>query len=289
MSTDTIISGAYPAAVTPFNAKGQVDDVGLAKLLAWFRAAGCDGVVLAGTNGEGPSLSAIEKRDLAKAAVRLSDGLSVILGIATSSLEEAVWSARQAKESGARAVLVMPPSYFREASEEGIALWFEALFDRSPADVIVYNFPKRTGVPLSSRLMGRLAQHERMIGLKDSSGEAANISEYAHALRGSGRSLFMGDETRLIEALQAGWSGTISGASNVIPQWISQIVHEWPTNPESAEAKFELIRPTLKALRTSPQPAANKAILHRLGVLPDPRPRLPLLPIAEADIPEISI
>jgi dihydrodipicolinate synthase/N-acetylneuraminate lyase len=253
----------------------------VARLLAWFRAAGLTGAVFAGTNGEGPSLSPTEKRDLIRDSIPLAEGLEVILGIATSSLDEAVWSCKQAHTAGARAALVMPPSYFREASEEGIAQWFEALFDRSPLGIIVYNFPRRTGVTFSAEFMGRLARHKRMIGLKDSSGDAANLPAYAAALEGSGRSLFVGDETLLVEALKAGWSGTISGSSNVLPGWIRQIVEEWPGEPESAETKFELILPAIRALRTTPQPAGNKAILHRLGVIPNPAPRLPLLPIAD--------
>src|SRR5436305_4424299 len=109
--------GIYPAAVTPFDEKGRVDILCVARLLAWFEAAGCKGAVLAGTNGEGPSLSATEKRDLIREAIPLRGKLDIILGIATSSLEEAVWSCNQAQNAGAVAALVMPPSYFREATE----------------------------------------------------------------------------------------------------------------------------------------------------------------------------
>ncbi len=93
---------------------------------------------------------------------------------------------------------------------------------------------------------------------------------------GPGKSLFVGDETLLVEALSAGWTGTISGAANVIPSWLSQIVREWQTDRESAETKFALIGPTLQAIRTSPQPGANKRILTELGVLPSADVRLPL-------------
>lgn len=273
----------YAASVTPFDPQGRIDMPAVARLLAWFRAAGLTGVVFAGTNGEGPSLSPVEKRDMVRDAIPLADGLEIILGIATSSLDEAVWSCKQAHSAGAKAALVMPPSYFREASEEGMARWFEALFDRSPLGIIVYNFPRRTGFTFSAELMARLARHERMIGLKDSSGEAANLPSYAHALAGSGRSLFVGDETLLLEALRAGWNGTISGSANVLPGWIRQIVQEWPADAESAETKYALILPAIQALRKTPQPTGNKAILHRLGVQPNSEPRLPLLPLTDSE------
>jgi 4-hydroxy-tetrahydrodipicolinate synthase len=278
------LAGVFPASVTPFDLGGQVGMPAVARLLAWFRANGCAGVVFAGTNGEGPSLSTVEKRDLVRGAVPLADGLDVILGIATASLEEAVWSCRQAHSAGARAALVMAPAYFRDAGDEGIAQWFEALLDRSPLDVLVYNFPQRTGITLSPELMFRLSKRERMIGLKDSSGNAANVADYAEALRGTGRSMFVGDETLLVEALRAGWSGTISGAANVLPNWISAIVADWSQARESAETKHALILPALQALRRSPQPGANKVILRRLGVLETSALRLPLIAPEETSV-----
>ena len=268
--------GVYPAAVTPFSAKGDVDLPTVARQFAWYKAGGCSGVLLAGTNGEGPSLSAVEKRDFVKAAVGLADGLEIILGVATPSLDEAKWLCKQAFLAGASAALVMPPGYFRDVSEEGVAKWFEVVLDSSPIPVLIYNFPSRTGITLSAGLMERLSNHERMLGLKDSSGNPDNLPAYAAALQGKGKCLFVGDETLLMDALHYGWTGTISGAANVLPNWLSQIVAEWTIDRESAETKFELIRPVLKSLRSVPQPGANKRLLAELGVLPSAEPRLPL-------------
>src|SRR4051812_46324331 len=111
--------GCYPAAVTPFREDGEVDQPGMARLLAWFESQGCAGAVLAGTNGEGPSLSAVEKRDLLRAMLPMRGKLELILGVATPSLSEAIWSCRQVAKAGATAALVMAPGYFREASEDG--------------------------------------------------------------------------------------------------------------------------------------------------------------------------
>lgn len=273
-----ISPGIYPASVTPFDEKGRLDIPGLARIIHWFKSAGCAGIVFAGTNGEGPSLSATEKRDLIRDAVPLAQGLPVILGIATASIEEAVWLCRQGHTLGAAAALVMPPAYFTEAGEEGLAQWFEILLERSPLDVLVYNFPQRTGLSLSAELMHRLAKHDRMIGLKDSSGHPENVQAYADALAGTERRMYTGDETLLVQGLRAGWAGAISGAANPLPDWLSQVVAEWPTDPESAETKFELILPAIRALRSTPQPYANKELLYRLGVMARPDLRLPLMP-----------
>ena len=264
--------GVYPAAVTPFTQDGKVDMPSVACLLAFFEAKGCTGVVLAGTNGEGPSLSAVEKRDLIKAAIPLKGDLDLILGIATCSLDEARWLCEQGAKAGATAALVMPPSYFKEASEEGITAWFTALLDNSPLPILIYNFPQKTSINLCSKCIKTLAAHPQMAGLKDSSGEEQNIQDFKEAV--GSKSLFMGNETLLYKALDAGWTGTISGAANVIPQWLSEIVFTYGT--EAAKVKFDLILPVLETLRKSPQPATNKALLHKYGIIANPDVRLPL-------------
>lgn len=267
--------GVYPASVTPMTPDGTMDLPSVARLLAHFKSAGCQGVVLAGTNGEGPSLSAVEKRDLLRVAVPIYPELKVIAGIATPSLTEAIWLANQAHKAGAAAGLVMPPGYFREASEDAVARWFEELFAETDLPILVYNFPQRTGIEIGPDLIRRLADHPRLIGLKDSSGNRANIDAYARAAQG--KDLFVGNEMLLWDCLEVGWTGTISGASNCIPAWLATVVHEFfAGDRESAKAKFQLVLKGIEALRGVPQPAANKAILHRWGIIPNPDVRLPL-------------
>ncbi len=266
--------------------QGVIDYVSFARLLAWFTAAGCKGVVLAGTNGEGPSLSAPEKRNLIEAAQKLGYPLDLILGIASSSLDEAKWLCKQASAFGGSAALVMPPAYFKIATETGIRDWYFALLDASPVPLLVYNFPKMTGFTFSAELMGELAQHPNMAGLKDSSGEPANLASY-RAVTTDRHVLFVGDETLLADALRSGWTGTISGASNVVAQWLVQIVAEWPNQRESAETKFEMLRPVLASVRQHLQPASHKAMLHAWDVLATPMPRLPLQPATPESVADL--
>lgn len=280
--------GVYPASVTPFDSTGRIDRAGMARLLAHFEAAGCQGVVLAGTNGEGPSLSAVEKRDLLRDAAPVRGGLDLVLGVATPSLDEAIWLAKRACEFEAAAILVMPPGYFRQVSPEAIRDWFLRLLDASPSPVLVYNFPRMTGITLAAHLVGDLAGHERFAGIKDSSGEPANLAAY-RAVVPQDRALFVGDERLLLEALRLGWTGTISGAANVVPQWLVEVVRLWQAGgDEGAEAKFDLLLPTIEAIRALPQPPGNKALLERLGVLDSREPRLPLQALTDADIADAA-
>ncbi len=265
--------GCYPASITPFLPSGEIDQPGMARLLSWFESHGCAGAVLGGTNGEGPSLSAVEKRDLLRAMMPVRGSLDLILGIATSSLSEAVWSCQQAAKAGAAAALVMAPSYFREATEEGIEAWFRELLDKTNLPVLVYNFPQRTGITFSADFLRRLSSHENFAGAKDSSGNEENLVSYAKAL--PGKTLFVGNETLLVKALDAGWTGTISGAANVLPQWLARIVREYPER----DTAFNFILPAIEAIRKSPQPATHKAYLASIGVLDSAAMRLPLLPV----------
>lgn len=238
--------------------------------------------MLGGTNGEGPSLSAVEKRDLVQHTVSFRGKLDVILGIATPSLDEAIWLCKRASEFGASRALVMPPGYFRAATERGILDWFLALLDKSPVPILVYNYPKMTGFTFSASAIAELAQHENFAGLKDSSGEVENILGYRSAIT-TEHQLLMGNELLLPQAMAAGWTGSISGAANVVAPWLAAYLREWST--ESGETKFEILRPVLKACRELSQPAANKWILnhHRILARADLR-----LPLTEVDASEFA-
>lgn len=272
-----IHNGVFPAAVTPFDAKGRIDFESLAKLLAHFEAAGCTGAVLAGTNGEGPSLSAVEKRDLLKIARPLAGKLQLILGVATPSLDEAIWLAKRSGEFGADGLLLMPPYYFRNAPIQGVEAWFRAVLDASEVPVLLYNYPKASGIPLPHEMLGRLGEHPKCAGSKDSSGDKANLTSFRAALPLVKR-LFVGDETILDEALASGWSGTISGVANVISPWLCAIVRDFESGEvESAQTKFETALPAIRLLRSHSQPNLNKAILAKLRVIAEPSVRLPLM------------
>lgn len=267
--------GVYPASITPALA-GKPDALSLARLLAAFEAAGCKGAVIAGTNGEGPSLAAVDKRDLLRAIAPARGNLTLIQGIATPSLSEAIWSAQQAAKSQVSALLVMPPAYFAEAEDTAIAAWFLALADASPIPILLYNFPKRTHRILDAEILSRVLPHPNIAGLKDSSGDRANLALYAGLCR-PGQRLFVGDELLLLHALEEGWHGTISGVANVIPHILAPIVDAFHRGDHaSARTRFERAEPIIRSLRALSQPVNHKAALHALGLLTTPEPFLPL-------------
>lgn len=267
------------AAVTPFDDKGRPDPAQMARHLAWLESEGCAGAVIGGTNGEGPSISAVEKRDLLRDVQGARGKLALWMGVTTSSLSEAIWTAEQAAKHGAERLLVLPPTYFREATEEGLTSWFLALMEASPLPVVAYNFPQRSGFAFSEAFLQHLNEAPNFVGVKDSSGESANLAVFRRAL--PGKDLFVGDETLLLSALQAGWTGSISGVSNTIARYLVEV--ERGIARGDAEIKFELALPAIRAMRPA-RPALQKALLKRLGVIDRDDVRLPLTPLPDQDL-----
>ena len=255
-----------PAAVTPFDAEGGVDSPGVVRLLAYFKAEGATGVVVGGTNGEGPSLTGFERRDLVRLAVAHALGLPVWLGVATTALEEALWLAREAHKAGAAGVLLMPPFFHRALDPTP---WLRAFLDRTSADAILYHFPRFAPSLLDAA--PALVEHPRFVGLKDSSGEAENLTHFARVL--PGKRLYVGDETLLGPALAAGWTGTISGAANSLCRELAGVLAD---EGESRAVKLELLVPQLREVRAAPQPMGHKRTLVERGVLDRADVRLPL-------------
>lgn len=264
-----------PAAVTPLLPNGELDLPSLVRLRAWFEVAGCDGWVIAGTNGEGPSLSFYEKRELITAAVSLGKPFRTLLGVSATAVEDAKATVRMAAKAGADGVLLMAPNYFREAPWIAVSAWFAEVLAASDLPVVLYNFPARTGFDLPPSGVASLMKYDSFAGLKDSSGSVENLAAYRAAL--PGKELFVGDERLLPSALDSGWTGSISGVANSIPAWLRVGI--------SDPVKWEMVLPVIERLRKSPQPATHKALLHRAGVLSHPAMKLPLL--AADDVSEL--
>ena len=271
-----VFPGLWPAAVTPFDAEGGVDYGSVLKLLAYFRDAGCSGAVLAGTTGEGASLSAIEKRDLIRFAVERGDGFPLVLGVASNSLHEAKWLVGQAGKAGAAGVLVSPPSFFRQAGQEEILAWMLEVIEVATCPVVLYHFPQVFGVGFELETLGWLIDHENVIGVKDSSGDKANLGAFREVVPLE-KVLMTGEELLLVEALESGWSGSISGTSNVLAPWTREIVKAWHQDAQDqAMAKFEMILPVLEEMKGLAFPGAMKAVLAEWGVIERADVRLPL-------------
>lgn len=266
--------GVYTAILTPFTEGGALEEGLFLRLLAFQEAAGVNGVVVAGSTGEGASLSAPEKVRLYELAVQGRGTLQIIAGVLTSSLTEAQFLCQKAQKLGCDALMIAPPFYF-PAAMEGLIAYFRAILETTSLPVILYNIPQRTRVPIAPALIDALLAYPHLIGVKDSSGDLAQLEQYLRyvpRLR-----VWVGEEKFLLRCLQGGGAGTISGLANVRPQPLVQIVARFSAG-EVCEGTQALVDAFADAIDAFPAPANFKYALTHYGFPLSPvRPPLPEL------------
>jgi 4-hydroxy-tetrahydrodipicolinate synthase len=280
------LRGVFAPIVTPFRAvDGEIDHPWMGQHLAYLRAHGCDGVIACGTNGEAASLSVAERQAVLETTLRHADGLRVVAGTGAAALTDAITLTRHAFSLGVRAVLVMPPFYFKRPPEAGIAAWFQRLCDAAvPADgqVWLYHIPQTTGVPFTDTLLAALlATHGEVIrGIKDSTGDPAE----GRRIRAGFPQLtyFVGNDHLVAEACRGGAAGSISAGANVFPDLVRAVQQavagecaSMDANTQSADiagaqvaAAQAALTVARRLLESYPLQASTKAALHTAGGLP---------------------
>jgi len=255
--------GLSAAMVVPVNRNGTVDLVRLVAHAGWCLASGCRTVSLFGTTGEGASLAmATRERMLgALAGAGIDPGSSLVGGAAASAVDEAVAQIRQVRGAGCRTVLLPPPHYYKDLTEEGLFAWFAAVIEGLGADaggLIVYNIPSVTAVPITVSLVDRLraAFPGVLAGIKDSSGDIA--STHAFLSSHGDLAVLVGDERYLAEGMRHGAQGTISGLANILPGQLNAIIETGRERPDIAGLVDEVLRHPVV-------PAVKALVAHRTG------------------------
>jgi 4-hydroxy-tetrahydrodipicolinate synthase len=300
MERNTMISqhplaGVYAAAVTPLRTaslSGHPDDSPLdlesVPALARFLASrGCHGIVLFGTTGEGPSFSPREREALMRAACAARDelpGFRLIAGTGTPSLSETIELTRLAFDLGYEAALVVPPYYFRSATDDGLFKWFSELIRRAvPPDkyILGYHFPRVAGIGFSIELLARLkdAFPVQFAGIKDSSHDA----DLARALGekfGSDLVVLTGTDTYLQMAMENQAAGCITAPANILSPGLREIWDGMQAGRDISEAQARVNHQRHILEKYPPFPPALKAVLNRLHGFPRWPVRPPLVDLA---------
>ena len=224
MQAQASLRGVWPAVLTPFDKLLAIDDARLARLCRALIAAGCRGVSLFGTTGEGTALSADERRQSLEAAVAAGVPAQRIMpATGCCDVPTSAALAAHAAGLGVECVLMLPPFYLKDVGEAGVYAHFAAAVERTAAltrgrvpKICLYNFPFHTGITLSPALVRRLAEAFPgvVVAVKDSSGDWPLSSSYLREL--PDLDVFVGDERTLLAALHAGGAGTVSGMANAI-------------------------------------------------------------------------
>lgn len=283
------MNGVFAPITTPFDAAtGDVSLGPLRRNAERLLAEGVAGIVVGGSTGEAPLLDPGEQQ-AAIAAVRevMTNGAWLIAGTGAESTRQAIALSQAAADAGADAVLVRPPGYFATAhSPATLVAHFRAIADASPVPVLLYNIPKYTHLPLAAALLQQLAGHERIAGVKDSSGDLKNLAAYREAV--PSWTVLAGSASLLYAALELGCQGGIVGVACFAPRLCVSLVSAFDAgNRSAAGAIQERIVPLDKEIVGKLGPAGVKAAMDAAGLHGGPV-RPPLAPVSAGDRDRIA-
>ncbi len=264
MSARTM-SGTITALVTPFRADGALDEAALEVIIGEQLHAEVEGLVLLGTTGESPTVSAEEAGRILAIAVRLAQGKTrIIAGCGSNDTRKTISAARQAHEMGVDALLVVSP-YYNKPTQEGLARHFLAVAEATPLPLIVYNIPGRTGVNITCDTMLRLAEHSRIVAAKEASGDLNQIADLLAAAP-EDFSVLSGDDGLTLPILALGGRGVISVVSNLVPGRVKKLVDSALGDDfRAARAIHERLLPLIRACFLETNPIPIKTALARWG------------------------
>ena len=285
MTSHHPLAGLYAAAVTPIREQPDptlyLDSV--PHLLAFLASRGCHGAVLFGTTGEGPSFSPAERELLmrsARAARESMPGFRLIAGTGTPSLSETIDLTKLAFDLGFDGVLVVPPYYFRKATDNGLFLWFREVIQKAvPADgfLLGYHFPNVAGIGFSLELLARLkdAFPSQFAGIKDSSHDA-DLARNLGAMFSSELVVLTGTDSYLQLAMQNKAAGCITAPANILSPDLRQVWDAMNEGKDSLDAQIRVKKQRDILDKYPPFPPTLKALLHRLHGFPRWSVRPPL-------------
>jgi 4-hydroxy-tetrahydrodipicolinate synthase len=259
--------GVYTAILTPFDENGKIDFNYLERHLRFQEANGIDGVVACGTNGEGPSLSLDERRQIINFVIQYKGNMQVIAGTGCANLPETIELSSFAAEAGADAALILPPFFYKNIEESGLVDYYNRVLNAVDLPVILYNIPLFSGIEITDNLISALIDRPNfnLIGVKDTSGDIKRTKSYiVHFPK---LHIFNGTDKLIKKALESGAVGTISGISNIVPKLVSRIYADYTVSKDVTSLQQQLDE-LIAILGKYPMFAANKFALILQGFPP---------------------
>jgi 4-hydroxy-tetrahydrodipicolinate synthase len=233
------------AMVTPFTASGELDLDTAGKLAYQLVERGCDGVVVNGTTGESPTTTDQEKADLVRVVVQaVGDRAAVVAGAGTYDTAHSVELARAAAQAGAHGLLVVTP-YYSRPPQVGLLAHFTAVADATDLPVILYDIPARSVVPIARETLYRLAEHPRIVAVKDAKGD---LGAGAESIANTGLAYYCGDDALNLPWLSIGAVGFVSVIGNVVPDRLRTMITAFDAGDVSTAREAHVS--TLSLIRT---------------------------------------
>ncbi|SOD64674.1 dihydrodipicolinate synthase [Streptomyces zhaozhouensis] len=273
------------AMVTPFSGDGSLDLEGAQRLATHLVDSGNDGLIVNGTTGESPTTTDGEKTELVRAVVEaVGDRAHVVAGVGTNDTRHSCELARAAERAGAHGLLTVTP-YYNKPPQEGLYQHFTAVADAAELPVMLYDIPGRSGVPINTETMVRLAEHPRIVANKDAKGDLGRAS---WAIATTGLAWYSGDDMLNLPLLSVGAVGLVSVVGHVVTAELRSLV-EAHTGGDVAKATeiHQRLLPVFTGMFRTQGVITSKGALALLG-LPGGPLRLPLVGLTEAETEQLK-
>lgn len=278
----SLFSGSGVALVTPFT-DGKVNFNKLEELLNWHVEQGTDAIVICGTTGEASTMTDEEQKETIKFTVNKINGrIPVIAGTGSNCTAHAIEMSEYAQKVGADGLLVITP-YYNKATQKGLLAHFTALADAVNIPMIIYNVPGRTGVNILPATLAELAKHPNIQGVKEASGNIAQIAEIARLVP-ENFYIYSGNDDMVVPLMSLRGSGVISVVANIAPKDTHDMVQKFIDGDVKGACDLQLqLKPLIDALFIEVNPIPVKTAMNlmafEVGEL-----RLPLTEMTDAHL-----
>ena len=280
MARKPIFTGAATALITPTTAAG-VDYEALGRLIDWQIEQGIDALVIAGSTGEGKTLSIPEHKEVLRySAERIAGRVPMVAGTGSNETSVSISMSKYACEVGADALLVVTP-YYIKATQNGLVKMYSMIADAVTKPLILYNVPSRTGVNIEPETYARLADHGNIAGIKEANGDISKIVSTAALVDGK-LDLYSGNDDRILPILSLGGKGVISVLSNLMPAETARMCRLFFRGDVAGAAALQFrYLPLIHALFSEVNPIPAKAAMSAMGWCENYL-RMPLTPMEDA-------
>ena len=275
------------AMVTPFNSKREVDYDKAEELTKYLISHGSDAVLVAGTTGEGPTLTHEEEFELLSTVKRAAvNKAKVIMNAGSNCTETAVMAAKWAQKENVDAILSVVP-YYNKPSQQGMIEHFSAVAESVDIPVIIYNIPGRTGVNMFPETVAALAEkYQNIVAVKQSFGDMDAVTEMKICCP-SDFSIYSGDDSLTLPMMSLGARGVVSVASHIFGSEIKSMIRNYKTGEFMAAVNMhKKLYPVFRKLFMAPNPVPVKAALARKGLIED-YVRRPLVELSSIEKKEL--
>lgn len=270
------------AMVTPFDTEGEIDFDATVKVIEHLIENGTEGLVVAGTTGESPTLTDKEKIDLFKFVVKEVNGrIPVLAGTGSNNTRSTIELTKEAENAGVDGIMLVVP-YYNKPSQEGLYEHFSKIAANTILPIMLYNIPGRTSVNMAAETIIRLSKIDNIASVKEASGNLDVVAEII-SKTADDFSVYSGDDGMTIPILAIGGTGVVSVASHVIGNDMQNMIEHFLKGEVSTAARLHRnIIPLVKALFSAPSPTPVKEALNKIGVSVG-GVRLPLVELTEQE------